>query len=153
MDMSTGTEVTSRNSGGEARIVVGVDGTGCGRRALEFAMDQATRSGAILHVVSIYEIPASAGAGWAGVTDQLFENEAASVLDEALDQVKRMAPALVVKGQIDRGSPGSKLVEVSRDASLLVVGCRGRNELTSLLLGSVSEYCAHHARCPVTIVH
>ncbi|XP_076942984.1 uncharacterized protein LOC143613043 [Bidens hawaiensis] len=35
---------------------------------------------------------------------------------------------------------------------LLVVGSRGLGAIKRALLGSISDFCAHHARCPILIV-
>ncbi|KAK6785835.1 hypothetical protein RDI58_014360 [Solanum bulbocastanum] len=37
-------------------------------------------------------------------------------------------------------------------ASVLVVGCHGYGVIKRTVLGSVSDYCAHHAHCSVMIV-
>ncbi len=51
-------------------------------------------------------------------------------------------------------APGHLLVHEAAEADLPVVGNRGRPHgfLTRALLRSVSEYCVHHAKCPVAVV-
>ena len=44
------------------------------------------------------------------------------------------------------------LINVARDADLLVVGSRGSGTFKELLLGSVSDRCVRHASCPVAVV-
>ena len=48
--------------------------------------------------------------------------------------------------------PGDALVELCRGASMLVVGARGHSAVAGLLAGSVSQYAARHAPCPVVAV-
>ena len=45
------------------------------------------------------------------------------------------------------------LVDLSKEATMIVVACRGRGELTSRLLGSVASALVHHADCPVAVIH
>lgn len=48
--------------------------------------------------------------------------------------------------------PASELLRISERAGLVVVGSRGRGELSGLLLGSVGQNLVHHAACPVAVV-
>ena len=134
----------------EQRIVVGVDGSECATRAVEFAAKEAARWGALLHVVSAYrEMPAG---GALVVPVALFHESAAIIVARAVRHAQELEPALVVKGDEVLDTPGRALVRMSSDASALVVGTRGRGELTDLLLGSVSEYVVHHATCTTIVV-
>jgi nucleotide-binding universal stress UspA family protein len=57
-----------------------------------------------------------------------------------------------VTARVAPGRPGHVLVDASSSAQLLVVGSHGHGDLVGRLIGSVSQYCVTHARCPVVVV-
>jgi nucleotide-binding universal stress UspA family protein len=74
------------------------------------------------------------------------------LLTQTAQQARADHPSLSVTTRLIDGSPGGVLVDVSRDAELLVVGHRGLGGFTGLLAGSVAAQASAHARCPVVIV-
>lgn len=52
------------------------------------------------------------------------------------------------------GDPGTRICQLARnwDANLIVLGRRGHQGISEVLLGSVSNYVVHHAPCSVLIV-
>jgi nucleotide-binding universal stress UspA family protein len=42
--------------------------------------------------------------------------------------------------------------EAAADADLLVLGSRGHGSFAEAVLGSVGQYCVHHAHCPVLVM-
>ncbi len=135
------------------RIVVGFDSSRGSSAALEWAVDEARRRGALLHVVTAWEIPTAVGAplplptGFApaAVAHAAAEAEVRAALADATD--------VPVDISVVEGHPRAVLVDAARDALLLVVGRRGTSSWPGLTLGSVSEACARHAPCPVLIVN
>lgn len=59
-----------------------------------------------------------------------------------------------VNNVIDRGPVGERIVQIAEDvgADLIVVGSTGRSQIGRMLLGSVSDHVATHARCSVLVV-
>ena len=77
---------------------------------------------------------------------------AESALDATLQEVAPDTDGVLVERRVVEGPAATVLVDESRQADLLVVGSRGYGGFAGLLLGSVSQQCAHHAACPVVIV-
>ena len=133
------------------RIVVGVDGFESSKAALRWAIQQAKLTGAEVEAVTAWHIPV--GTGWIPAPDMPdYQDDAFAVLTEALNEVSAVDPDVQVCPRVVEGRAGPVLVDAADGAELLVVGSVGHAGLTEALLGSVGQYCAHNASCPVVIV-
>jgi nucleotide-binding universal stress UspA family protein len=139
-------------------IVVGVDHSAGAKEALRFALEEARLRRATLGAVHAWQLRyvglSGIGPGFPLVGDELheFRDAAAADLDSTLREAIPDTAGVQVERRVVEGAPAAVLVEESRDADLLVVGSRGLGGFAQLLLGSVSQECAHHAECPVVIV-
>ena len=138
----------------QKRIVVGVDGSESSVRALQWAAEQAGFKDAVVEAVFAWDWPPYFGTvGWVAPAEAMPDKLAPQVLDEAIEKALGSEPAVEVRRKVVQGPAGRILVEASEGAEQLVVGNRGHGTLTGALLGSVSLAAAHHAKCPVTIIH
>jgi nucleotide-binding universal stress UspA family protein len=85
--------------------------------------------------------------------DAEFEGAARAVLDKAVEEMRTAKEGVRIERVVAHGQASHVLIEAAADADLLVVGSRGHGGFAGLLLGSVSQQCAHHAPCPLVIVH
>lgn len=136
-------------------ILVGVDGSPGGARALGFAFEEASVSRAAVTALHAYRYPVAGEPGdmlpLVYDVDQLVEEESA-VLGEAVAGWRERYPDVVLRSLVIRGRPARALVHASERARLVVVGSRGLGGFTGLLMGSVSHAVLHHASCPVAVV-
>ena len=136
-------------------IVVGVDGSAGSVAALSFAIEEARSHGAEIKAVTVWQVPASAyrsGFVPVSVDPKDYETIAKAAQDAALEKVAPSANGVSITPLLREGQPADVLVAESKDAEMLVVGSRGLGGFRGLLLGSVSQQCAHHATCPLVVV-
>ncbi|MDE3202960.1 MAG: universal stress protein [Acidobacteriota bacterium] len=132
------------------RIVVGIDGSDVSKDALRWAAAQARLTGAHLHVVMAWEIPALAY--MATIPNVDWEKDTQAILEQTLKEVLGAEPDVEVTTEVAEGHPAPVLLDRSDQADLLVVGSRGHGAFTGMLIGSVSEHVVTHAHCPVVVV-
>lgn len=138
-----------------AVIVVGVDGSKESKEALRWAIEEAQLRQATLRAVYAWSFPVMFGDPY--VPPEVFDGnrlsgEARQALDAVIAEIAGGDPHASIERVVAEGQAGQVLVEAAKEADLLVVGSRGHRGFAGLLLGSVSQQCAHHAACAVVIV-
>jgi len=138
------------------KIVVGVDGSGGSREALRWAFAEATLRSDPLEVVIVWQYPITASLPTFGAmnTPDDFETEARTTLLSILaDEGITAESPVPVSTLVAEGNPARALLDAADAAELLVVGSRGHGGFAGVLVGSISQQCVHHAKCPVVVVH
>lgn len=128
-------------------VVVGTDGSPDSEEAVEFGFEEAARTSHELLVAYCWQPQVLHAASISSNHGLLVE-----WLAESLELYREKYPAVKVKASVLEGRASARLVELSANASMVVVGSRGRGGVAGLLLGSVSQSVLHHADSPVAIV-
>jgi nucleotide-binding universal stress UspA family protein len=139
------------------RIVVGVDGSAESVAALRWAAAEARLRSATLHVITAWHVPYFAYTGFPGTMQppdlaQELERSATELQAVAVKEAIPEEGSPRIEAHVIQGHASSALMHSAQGADMLVVGSRGLGGFGELLLGSVSQQCAHHAPCPVVIV-
>jgi nucleotide-binding universal stress UspA family protein len=136
------------------RIVVGLDGSAMSEAALDYACRRAEGTGEVVVAIHGWKVHTPSTDVFSStarsVTDTLEEKQV--LLGESVAGMRGAYPDVVVVTEAIPVAPGDALVDASSNASLVVVGSRGRGFFSGLLLGSVSQDVLHRAHCPVAIV-
>jgi nucleotide-binding universal stress UspA family protein len=134
-------------------IIVGVDGSEGGRRALDWAATEAvTRGGAVQALVAWRWDGIDIDPGTATNKDEQRRHAQAILDREMAGLAARHGSSHPVAGEVVEGRAADALTGAARSADLLVLGSHGHGRLHHTVLGSVSEECIRKAPCPVLVV-
>jgi nucleotide-binding universal stress UspA family protein len=144
-------------------ILVGVDGSVDSEAAVRWAADEAVMRNIPLTLVHVLPTPERGYQAWGLSTtplpadlDKLHEQHAWRVIEDALSIIKDSAAEnsrLTVNSEVLFSPVIPTLVDLAKDAAMIVVGGHGQTALRQLLLGSVAIGLIHHAHCPVAVIH
>ncbi|HEX6567920.1 MAG TPA: universal stress protein [Acidimicrobiales bacterium] len=142
--------------GAAGRIVVGVDGSDSSQAALRWALTEGALRHATVEALLAWEVPVIYGpvVGAFPYDTDAIEAGAREHLDVAVAEALAAAgtPEVTVERTAVAGGPASLLLDAAEEADLVVIGRRGLGGFGRLMLGSVSEHVARHARCPVVVL-
>ncbi len=139
-------------------IVVGVDGSPASNVAVYWAGQEAAMRNLPLTMVYVVNpvLPDWPQAPVPAEFEQWQKENARMFLDDAVKIVeengKNGGPA-EINSEVVFSATVPTLVDLSKEAEMIVVGCRGQGALARALLGSVSTGLVHHAHCPVAVIH
>lgn len=136
-----------------SKILVGVDGSKCAKRAFDAAVEMAKAGGARLMVVCVVQPPAKVtsrketAARFLGI----LEREAKLILADYAEEADMKG--VKVETLVAKGYP-AKIILYTANAEkvdLIVVGSRGLGGVRGLLLGSVSSTVVRNSKVPVLV--
>jgi nucleotide-binding universal stress UspA family protein len=139
------------------RIIVGADGSPASNAAVSWAARDAVLRHLPLTVVHVVNPMATA---WphTPLPDGVAlwqENEGRRILDDALKLARDVAkdnPRIPIESELIFSATAPTLVDLSKEADLIVVGTYGRGASARGLLGSVSSSLVRQAHCPVAVI-
>lgn len=140
-------------------IVVGVDGSSPSDTAVAWAARDAALRRVPLTLVNTVPAASAPALFHTGLPDGYWaqqHNRGQEIVALARDIANKATDGsepLQISTQVLSGQSVGTLIDASRDADLLVVGCRGLGKWGRRVLGSVSSSLVRHAHCPVAVIH
>lgn len=134
-------------------IVVGVDGSDGGRRALDWAFREADARGSAVQAVTAWSWDGLEFGPVTATNPGEAKERATRLLDDEIRAlVTRHGSHIPIAAEVVEGSPADALTDAGRSGDLLVLGSHGHSRIRRTVLGSVSEACIRRATCPVVVI-
>jgi nucleotide-binding universal stress UspA family protein len=135
-------------------VVVGVDGSAANASAVDWAADEAEQTHRpLLLVTGTGEFAQPrVGVGAEYVVAYDYDQHFNQVLGDLARRLQAERPSLQVEPSVRRGEASACLAELSRAASVTVVGKRGLGAFKRAILGSTSIATVGRTSCPTIVV-
>lgn len=134
------------------RIVVGVDGSEAGHRALRWAAAEAAARGGTVQAVTAWSWDGTGSLAPMAATPEEERIRAEKIVSGEVAKVAKEFPTVTIAADIVEGHPARTLTKAAADADLLALGSHGHSRLHQAVLGSISEECVRKAICPVVVL-
>lgn len=145
------------------KVLLAIDSSKFSQAAVDFVSTNIWNENTELKIVSVIESQAPIGAEPFGVSfefafemEKLARETAKKAIEESIDKIKSSAAgkSLIITSHIPMGSPKRMILEEAEEwqPDLIILGSHGYHLWERMLLGSVSNAVAQHARCSVLIV-
>lgn len=135
-------------------ILVPYDGSANAKRALDYAIEFAKRTGEELHILNVQTPLSGDVSGFVGGANvkQYHHDEGEKMLAPAQRQLEKAGVAF--HKHIGVGQAGPVISEFADQLKCthIVMGTRGLGSALGLLLGSVATHVIGHVKVPVTLV-
>eukprot|EP00243_Klebsormidium_subtile_P003318 TRINITY_DN16674_c0_g1_i1.p1 TRINITY_DN16674_c0_g1~~TRINITY_DN16674_c0_g1_i1.p1 ORF type:complete len:411 (+),score=122.20 TRINITY_DN16674_c0_g1_i1:179-1234(+) len=155
-----------KQADGPRKVAVAVDDSEGSAHSFDWALENVARLGDLVLAIHIrspaylrYPV-AEMGMGEYYMPPDVIADMEKSSAEQAEKLVRKFVKRAVheykmkCEGYVFRGDARELLVEETEKlgAAVLVMGSRGLGAISRTILGSVSDYCAHHCPCPVLVV-
>jgi nucleotide-binding universal stress UspA family protein len=127
----------------------------CANFAFEVALDLARQYGAQLLILHVAE---TLGAEKVTNGEASSKRQPAAQQLQLREQLQKVQPppgsGIAVRHLLEEGDPGTAIANVAarEHCDLVVMGTYGRNIVSRLLSGSVTQKVSHHVTCPLLTV-
>jgi|1185.fasta_scaffold616892_1 universal stress protein A len=139
-------------------VLVATDFGETSRAALDYGRNLAKAFGGTLHVLNVVDTAVAVSAA------EFYPDGSGDMKTTLIQEAYRSLAALLTRNDRERlhavpavrasGSVAETIVEYAKQTRMdvIVVGTHGRGAIAHFFMGSVAEYVARHAPCPVLVV-
>jgi nucleotide-binding universal stress UspA family protein len=123
-------------------------------RNIRYACALAKHTRATVTLIHVIALPTTVEYGFKVKLDKMFEDAGREVLEDATKIAKDagIKPRTILERSF--GNVAHKIISVAEDEKfdLITISSRGHGLLSRMIMGSVCDAVARHARCPVLVV-